>query len=70
MSGSSKQLTPLQAKLHYLDIVSQLPSYGAKCFSTNPRGDCMDHVILVSPKFGISQIVGSRNSMVNYIIDI
>ena len=23
-----------QAKLHYLKIISELPSYGAKCFST------------------------------------
>jgi len=30
-----KQLTALQAKLHYLKIIAELPSYGAKCFSTN-----------------------------------
>ena len=30
-----KQLTILQAKLHYLKIIAELPSYGAKCFSTN-----------------------------------
>ncbi len=30
-----KQLTVLQAKLHYLKIIAELPSYGAKCFSTN-----------------------------------
>ncbi len=30
-----KNLTALQAKLHYLKIISELPSYGAKCFSTN-----------------------------------
>ena len=29
-----KQLTALQAKLHYLKIIGELPSYGAKCFST------------------------------------
>lgn len=29
-----KNLTALQAKLHYLKIISELPSYGAKCFST------------------------------------
>lgn len=65
MAGPGKQLTALQAKLHYLDIVSQLPSYGAKCFSAGPRGDAMERVILVSPKFGISQITGTRNSVVN-----
>ncbi|KAF7283189.1 hypothetical protein GWI33_001207 [Rhynchophorus ferrugineus] len=63
MAGPGKQLTALQAKLHYLDIVSQLPSYGAKCFSAGPRGDTMERVILVSPKFGISQITGTRSSV-------
>ena len=38
MTGSShKCLTSLQAKLYYLSIISELPSYGAKCFSTNIR---------------------------------
>nr|XP_023020684.1 FERM and PDZ domain-containing protein 4 [Leptinotarsa decemlineata] len=63
MAGLGKQLTVLQAKLHYLDIVGQLPSYGAKCFSAGPRGDTMERVILVSPKFGISQITGTRSSV-------
>lgn len=72
MAGPGKQLTSLQTKLHYLDIVSQLPSYGAKCFSAGPKGDAMERVILVSPKFGISQITGTRNSVVIYksLIDI
>ena len=34
-TSGQKQLTALQAKLHYLKIISELPSYGAKCFSTN-----------------------------------
>ncbi|KAK8376636.1 hypothetical protein O3P69_009922 [Scylla paramamosain] len=58
-----KQLTALQAKLHYLKIISDLPSYGAKCFSTNMKDTNMETVILVSPRFGISQITGIRNSM-------
>ncbi|RZB39804.1 FERM and PDZ domain-containing protein 4, partial [Asbolus verrucosus] len=65
MAGPGKQLTALQAKLHYLDIVGQLPSYGAKCFSAGPRADALERVILVSPKFGISQITGTRNSVVS-----
>ena len=32
-----KHLTALQAKLHYLKIIGELPSYGSKCFSTNLR---------------------------------
>lgn len=70
MAGSGKQLTALQAKLHYLDIVAQLPSYGAKCFSAGPRADAMERVILVSPKFGISQITGTRNSVVLISVDL
>ncbi|KAK4883249.1 hypothetical protein RN001_006568 [Aquatica leii] len=63
MAGPGKQLTVLQAKLHYLDLISQLPSYGAKCFSAGPRADALERVILVSPKFGLSQIIGTRNSV-------
>ena len=32
--GGVGNMTALQAKLHYLKIISDLPSYGAKCFST------------------------------------
>lgn len=64
MTGSStKILTQLQAKIHYLDIISGLPSYGAKCFSTN-QCDGIERVLLVSHKFGLSQITGSKNAVV------
>ncbi|XP_066998729.2 uncharacterized protein [Anabrus simplex] len=65
-----KSLTSLQAKLYYLNIISELPSYGAKCFSTNIRDTNMERVILVSPKFGISQITGLRNSVPVPLADI
>ncbi|CAG0887439.1 unnamed protein product [Darwinula stevensoni] len=58
-----KQLSALQAKLHYLNIIAQLPSYGAKCFPTNLRDGNVDTVILVSPKFGLSQISPLRSTM-------
>lgn len=54
-----------QAKIHYLDIIAGLPSYGAKCFSTNAR-DGIERVLLVSPRFGLSQIPGIRNSVVSF----
>lgn len=68
MTGSSnKCLTALQAKLYYLTIISQLPSYGAKCFPTNTAvtddESAVDNVILVSPKLGISQITGLRSNV-------
>ncbi|XP_054081674.1 uncharacterized protein LOC105208444 isoform X1 [Zeugodacus cucurbitae] len=63
MTGSStKVLTQLQAKLHYLDIISNLPSYGAKCFSTNQR-EGVERVLLISPRYGLSQIPSVRNSV-------
>lgn len=66
MTGTSaKMLTQLQAKIHYLDIVSGLPSYGAKCFSTNQH-DGVERVLLVSPRFGLSQIAGLRSSVVSH----
>ncbi|KAK8738768.1 hypothetical protein OTU49_003663 [Cherax quadricarinatus] len=65
-----KQLTALQAKLHYLKIISELPSYGAKCFSTNLKDTNMETVILISPRFGISQITGIRNSMPEALCEI
>ncbi|XP_069988816.1 serine-rich adhesin for platelets isoform X11 [Penaeus vannamei] len=65
-----KQLTALQAKLHYLKIISELPSYGAKCFSTNMKDTNMETVILISPRFGISQITGIRNSMPEALCEI
>jgi hypothetical protein len=68
MTGSStKVLTQLQTKIHYLDIISALPSYGAKCFSTNQR-DGIERVLLVSHKFGLSQIAGTKNSVVSCLI--
>ncbi|CAG7827581.1 unnamed protein product [Allacma fusca] len=69
--AGQKSLTALQAKLHYLRIIGELPSYGAKCFATNLRQDSSTEcVLLVSPKFGISQISGIRNSVPFPVCDI
>nr|CAD7568919.1 unnamed protein product [Timema californicum] len=68
--SGQKSLTSLQAKLYYLNIIGELPSYGAKCFSTNIRDSNMERVILVSPRFGISQITGLRNSVPVPLADI
>ncbi|GIX71676.1 FERM and PDZ domain-containing protein 4 [Caerostris extrusa] len=57
-----KHLTPLQAKLHYLKIISELPSYGSKCFSTNISDTNPETTVLVSPRFGVAQISCLRNT--------
>ncbi|XP_042903053.1 FERM and PDZ domain-containing protein 4 isoform X2 [Parasteatoda tepidariorum] len=57
-----KRMTALQAKLHYLKIISELPSYGSKCFSTNLSDNNPEITLLLSPRFGISQIGNIRNT--------
>jgi len=58
-----KSLTAIEAKLHYLKIISELPSYGAKLFSTNIKDSTVESGLLVSPKFGISHVNTMRNSL-------
>ncbi|XP_053605008.1 uncharacterized protein LOC128672111 isoform X2 [Plodia interpunctella] len=59
MTGSQRQLTQLQVKVHYLDIVSALPSYGAKCFSSARP----ERVLLVAPRLGLAQILARGGSV-------
>lgn len=68
-NNGGKPLSVLQSKLLYLDLVSQLPSYGAKCFTAGPPRiatptDCLERVLLVSPRFGLSQIAAGYNNVV------
>lgn len=66
LSGpGQKQLTSLQAKFHYLKIVSELPSYGAKLFATSTKNSMGETALIVGPKIGISQI-----STIRYIAPI
>ena len=32
LAPGQKQITPLQAKLHYMKIISELRTFGGKCF--------------------------------------
>ena len=61
--SGQKCLTSTQAKLHYLRIISELPSYGAKIFSLNIRDATIESGLLVSPRFGISHVNSMRNSL-------
>ena len=58
-----KTLTSLQAKVHYLRIISELPSYGAKIFAMNIRESIIESALLVSRKYGLSHVTGMRNSL-------
>ncbi|XP_065352371.1 FERM and PDZ domain-containing protein 4 isoform X1 [Cloeon dipterum] len=72
---TTQPMSDIQAKLYYLHIISDLPSYGAKCFSTNIKDinfqeTNMETVVLISPKFGISQIAGMRSATPMPLADI
>jgi hypothetical protein len=58
-----KTLTSLQAKVHYLRIISELPSYGAKVFAMNIRESMIESALLISRKYGLSHVTGLRNSL-------
>lgn len=58
-----KCLTAIQAKVHYLRIISELPSYGAKIFPMNIRETVIESAVLVSRKYGLSHVANLRNSM-------
>ena len=60
---AQKTLTALDAKVHYLKLISELPSYGAKIFPMNIRESILESAILVSRKLGLSHVTALRNSM-------
>lgn len=60
--NGQKTLTALQAKVHYLRIMGELSSWGAKVFAMNIRESTLESALLVSPKFGLSHVSGLRNS--------
>ncbi|XP_074593234.1 uncharacterized protein LOC141848975 isoform X2 [Brevipalpus obovatus] len=50
------QATIDQCKVSYLEIISSLPGYGAKAFPLNAKDNTCGACILISPKFGLSQL--------------
>lgn len=58
-----KQLSPLQAKLHYLKVIGELASYGAKLFATSTKDSSTETGVMISPKFGISQVNSARGTV-------
>lgn len=71
MGGERRQAAALQYKLNYLKIISELPSYGAKCYSAAIDDESKpDSVLLVSPRFGVSRISALDNDMPERVCDI
>ncbi|CAH1777483.1 unnamed protein product, partial [Owenia fusiformis] len=57
-----KHLTSLQAKLHYLKIISELKSFGAKCFMATLVQKKTEAMIFVGPKKGIAEVTHIKNN--------
>ena len=48
-------------QVHYLRIIGELPSFGAKLFASNIRDSQVESAVLVSPRYGLSHVSGVRN---------
>ncbi|GFR08063.1 FERM and PDZ domain-containing protein 4 [Trichonephila clavata] len=46
----------------FVPIISELPSYDSKCFATNISDSNPETTLLVSPRYGVSQISCLRNT--------
>ncbi|KAL4230083.1 Frmpd3p [Mactra antiquata] len=55
-----KQLTALQAKLHYMKIVSELKTFGSRVFMVTLLDKKTEAMVLVGPKSGISLVTNVR----------
>ncbi|XP_064608922.1 uncharacterized protein LOC135473057 isoform X2 [Liolophura sinensis] len=56
-----KQLTALQAKLHYLKIISELKTFGSRIFMVTLLDKRAEGMVLVGPKSGISLITNIKS---------
>ncbi|CAH1267063.1 FRMPD4 [Branchiostoma lanceolatum] len=65
-----KTLSPLQAKLHYLKIMSELRSFGGKYFQATLMHDRRTEVVLlVSPHCGLSHVLNNRGNPLALLAD-
>ncbi|XP_070554314.1 FERM and PDZ domain-containing protein 4-like isoform X2 [Ptychodera flava] len=67
-----KHLTAMQAKLHYMKIVSELRTYGGRFFNATLISEDLkrsDVTFLVGPKNGISHVINVKNNVVSLLAD-
>ncbi|XP_021346242.1 uncharacterized protein LOC110445782 isoform X4 [Mizuhopecten yessoensis] len=64
-----KQLSALQAKLHYVKIVSELKTFGSRVFMVTLLDQKMEAMILVGPKSGISLITNIKHYTLSMLAD-
>ncbi|XP_072040671.1 uncharacterized protein [Amphiura filiformis] len=66
-----KHLTELQAKLHYLKVISELKSFGSKFYSGTLFGESEGNfgtqmTVLVGPKCSVSQVINPSRSKATF----
>ncbi|XP_060073323.1 uncharacterized protein LOC132553128 [Ylistrum balloti] len=64
-----KQLSALQAKLHYVKIVSELKTFGSRVFMVTLLDQKMEAMVLVGPKAGISLITNIKHYTLSMLAD-
>ncbi|XP_060597612.1 serine-rich adhesin for platelets-like isoform X4 [Ruditapes philippinarum] len=64
-----KQLTALQAKLHYMKIVSELKTFGSRVFMVTLLDKKTEAMVLVGPKSGVSLVTNVRFYTLSMLAD-
>ncbi|XP_052796628.1 uncharacterized protein LOC128229029 isoform X3 [Mya arenaria] len=64
-----KQLTALQAKLHYMKIISEMKTFGSRVFMVTLLDKKTEAMVLVGPKSGISLVTNVRFYTLSMLAD-
>uniref|UniRef100_A0A2C9KGR6 PDZ domain-containing protein n=1 Tax=Biomphalaria glabrata TaxID=6526 RepID=A0A2C9KGR6_BIOGL len=56
-----KQLTAIQAKLHYMKIISELKTFGSRVFMVTLLDQKSEAMVLVGPKAGVSVVTNIKS---------
>ncbi|XP_041357056.1 uncharacterized protein LOC121374154 isoform X2 [Gigantopelta aegis] len=64
-----KQLSALQAKLHYMKIVSELKTFGSRVFMVTLLDKKTEAMVLVGPKSGVSVVTNIKSYTLTQLTD-
>ncbi|XP_055893555.1 uncharacterized protein LOC106060842 isoform X3 [Biomphalaria glabrata] len=64
-----KQLTAIQAKLHYMKIISELKTFGSRVFMVTLLDQKSEAMVLVGPKAGVSVVTNIKSYTLTQLAD-
>ncbi|KAH9519888.1 FERM and PDZ domain-containing protein 4 [Bulinus truncatus] len=64
-----KQLTALQAKLHYMKIISELKTFGSRVFMVTLLDQKTEAMVLVGPRAGVSVVTNIKSYTLTQLAD-